>query len=1257
MINSTNIEPTDQLSPDSSIINNSAINGNSKSAIALTERESKRAKQREKEQRRRDREISRRIVSQAAKLEADGWVIHPSTYELADETDDEDEEFNDVPEWSRYKRIHNADEIVAGLYILPESCSLTPVQDKLTYRKNWTVEPSVSRAYIEKLILEGEESFSTKTGSKYRNYYSGYGLRTGNHSDGILAIDVDGSSAQPVLEALSCGDLPETISWKSGKPGRYQLAFQIPDEHREVVEKFTKTVVKEAGDFICDEKEQLEFRYNGCHSCLPPSRHPETGSYQWVNSPEDVEIAIAPQWLLELLPKLVAKELKDKEGKSVKQNQKNTTYSYSISPALCNIGDIPIYEILANNTKLLINNGVGEGGRNDTCLKLSITLLTILEGCQRRNINTAEKSPNDLLNFVIEYAKNCSPSMDEHEAIGVFERATKFAVTEVFQDDFYYKKVKNYLWNNDKDEYRRLYGKSKNKDKSPEQVAQDNAKFEAEKIIHQQLKRLDFEKIAQMGITITRINKEKLSPQDLNLEKGKISIILSAKGTGKTEGLKPYMPRYKAVYSWHTRVTLAIKMAYDLGLIYKSEIDDYRITTKASFCANSAYKFHPKFLQDNALLLFDECDQIFDYTFDSLCNKDGIRPLILANHKAHLLAALTDGSAAYMSADISQKEIDYISAIAPSNAKIELVVNEYKPKKGKLKFSTDGKPDSVITKLLADLDNGIPCFLLDDFKNGFRGCKTIAEFIRKERPDLAPYIVEINGDTSEQQDIKDYVEQINEKSLNTMLLSCSPSIISGISLTNGRFNKGVYGVINGILTPNNGSQGFARVRGAENINVWVANAGINYEASKAITPSEVNKYWRENYDARNKHLQTYEPDYNVMTREWESPHWQLFCQNSSLKNLEMRRLRYWYKQKLIDDGYELIETEFGVDASGVGDSLKEIAGQLKLQEIRQISDAKNLSFHEVQQLSDKSNSGENLTLEERQQLTKHHLKDTFGDELIAEAKTKTHTGEELFGLDAIAFLNHRNTLENSMRRFYRNFYQETADIASNDIYIENRQMNLRPDIPECNQRFPKDIKWQLRERKLWEFLEFQNYLDPNKNYYPEDYQPLINKVRKYMEPIKQATGYNFEKISDGQVVGELYGMLGLKLSEEKPTVKGKRIKVKKITRGSWDFACKFVAHQISKNEAKQICPPPPILLVNGNFQGGGGQMLESITSNEHSHLETEIAPNHPTSSIRGVDSEKSEQLILDFGSWDEYYLLHQNDHENDHDIYSYQDDD
>lgn len=747
------------------------------------------------------------------------------------------------------------------------------------------------------------------------------------------------------------------------------------------------------------------------------------------------------------------------------------------------------------------------------------------------------------------------------------------------------------------------YGKEKqnNKTKTPEQLAKESAQLETEKIAHKQLSLIDYDKLQQLGIVIRKVNKAKLSPDDFNIEKGKILIVISEKGTGKTEGLQSIAPSYDAIYSWHTRITLAIKMAGDLekfGMVYKDEAEKNQFIKKISFCANSAHRFHPKNLRSKGLLLFDEMDQVLQYLSDSLCNNDGIRPYLLAMHKAQLETALLDGSALYMSADIAQKEIDNILAIAPKDAKIEILINEYRPTKGKLQFSIDPTPDALVSKLLQNLDNGIPTFLLDDFKNGFRGCRTVAEYVRKKKPELANQIVEINGDTSELPEIKAYIKDINVESekQNTLLLSCSPSVISGVSLQNGRFNKSVFGIINGILTPNNGSQGIARVRGAENIYVWVAPHGFNYERSGGITPEDVNNYYQSNYNKRNNLLHTYCPNYNPMTEEWESPNWKLFCQNSAINNIEMRQLRYWYKEKLDADGYQLEEKEFGIDPN-TEDFLKDIWGQLQLADVKEIAQSKDITKTEADALRHKSQAGENLSKEERLQAIKFHLRDTFGDELIATAKEfHNQSKQELKGIEAIALMNWGSRFEKRLFRHYRNFHQPIDKVAASDLYMEQKQTSLRPDFEGANKRFPKDIEWKLREYKLWEYLEFKQYLDPSRSYYPDDYKPLIEKVRSKVEEIQQVTGYNFAEASDGQVISYLYASLALDTERKKVTVDGKRIYVKKITQQSWEFTQKFIAHQIGKREFLAECPDPPVFYSNGSLNRGSGQYLESLIS-------------------------------------------------------------
>lgn len=191
----------------------------------------------------------------------------------------------------------NAEAIANGLEIIPKNWSLTPVQEKSPKRKNWQSEELIPHKEIARLILHGENKISKK-GNPYTAYSSGFGLRLGN---GQIAIDVDGNSAQPILEALSGGELPKTVSWTSGKLGRYQLLYQLPNDIREQLKNFNRSTLIEYQGIKTDTGDLLEFRYHNSQSVLPPSYHPTTGSYKWINSPIDAEVAIAPEWLCEYL--------------------------------------------------------------------------------------------------------------------------------------------------------------------------------------------------------------------------------------------------------------------------------------------------------------------------------------------------------------------------------------------------------------------------------------------------------------------------------------------------------------------------------------------------------------------------------------------------------------------------------------------------------------------------------------------------------------------------------------------------------------------------------------------------------------------------------------------------------------------------------------------------------------------------------------------------------------------------------------------
>ena len=214
--------------------------------------------------------------------------------------------------------------LIKSVSQLPSHWALTPIKDKKPLRKAWNTEKPISRDELKDLLS--------------KDYWNGIGLRTGGVSGGLVAIDVDGHSALPILDRLSGGDLPKTVQFKSGKPGRYQSLYQVPESHLLILNGFTKEALikwEELKTVVADDgkEEQLDFRYNSVQSALPPSYHPETGGYVWVNSPETTPVAEAPQWLCDLLLEFAQKGKKTAGGGT----SSPSTFSSSKHPEIAEV--------------------------------------------------------------------------------------------------------------------------------------------------------------------------------------------------------------------------------------------------------------------------------------------------------------------------------------------------------------------------------------------------------------------------------------------------------------------------------------------------------------------------------------------------------------------------------------------------------------------------------------------------------------------------------------------------------------------------------------------------------------------------------------------------------------------------------------------------------------------------------------------------------------------------------------------------------
>lgn len=175
-------------------------------------------------------------------------------------------------------------QALPALLSLPEHWPLVPVQGKRPYQKGWN-----SKQYDRLEILTELESGKA----------TGIGLKLGN---GLLAIDIDGDSAAKLLIKLagenSIADFSATTAWTSGRQGRRQCLFSVPEKdwHRVKTRKIKTGISGDDGKEEC-----LEFRWIDAQSVLPPSIHPGTGKpYTWINNPLQNPPVQAPEWLIEL---------------------------------------------------------------------------------------------------------------------------------------------------------------------------------------------------------------------------------------------------------------------------------------------------------------------------------------------------------------------------------------------------------------------------------------------------------------------------------------------------------------------------------------------------------------------------------------------------------------------------------------------------------------------------------------------------------------------------------------------------------------------------------------------------------------------------------------------------------------------------------------------------------------------------------------------------------------------------------------------
>ena len=295
-------------------------------------------------------------------------------------------------------------ELIAALHNLPEDWQLTPLgrkdrttgkQDpKAPYLTKWSTT-DIDRQAIEQDIRLGKAI--------------GFGLKLGGD---LVAIDFDGQSAIDYwVERF--GAVPKTITWTSGKEGRFQALFTLPLVNQtEVKKKVIST----------GTAEQLEFRYTGHQSVLPPSSHPETDGYSWINSPSDTPISQLPQAVIDLWLEVV----NPVPTPSPPTQHRPITNTHHPFPTLISLANC----LAISNRDLL--DGVSKGSRNDAGAKLARDLI----GTEKHLTDLGVSFAHSAIELFELFVSRCNPPIPVGESITIWRSAEKSNPTPSCTPDY-----------------------------------------------------------------------------------------------------------------------------------------------------------------------------------------------------------------------------------------------------------------------------------------------------------------------------------------------------------------------------------------------------------------------------------------------------------------------------------------------------------------------------------------------------------------------------------------------------------------------------------------------------------------------------------------------------------------------------------------------------------------------------------------------------------------------------------------------------
>lgn len=297
--------------------------------------------------------------------------------------------------------------LLEQLQALPDDWGLVGVgANKRAYQKGWQDHP-----------LTKEQAAAEITAGRAR----AIGVVAGPASGGLLFVDHDGISATAKLQDLgiALSTLPKSVSFTSGRDGRFQIVYRVPQEYWPALRSRRVFYTGKSDDE--GKREQLDLRWQG-HYSVVIGHHPQTSGYRWFRgtSPADRAVADAPLALIELLL--------DTPEPEPAPLLAPLAQPAALPPSSIQAAPLPLLDFITRDSRELIETGGTPGSWNDDHIRLALDLrgteTWILAQGHRPDITAAQAFELHIL-----HARGKAPDFDDRKAWVRFNGADAHAPT------------------------------------------------------------------------------------------------------------------------------------------------------------------------------------------------------------------------------------------------------------------------------------------------------------------------------------------------------------------------------------------------------------------------------------------------------------------------------------------------------------------------------------------------------------------------------------------------------------------------------------------------------------------------------------------------------------------------------------------------------------------------------------------------------------------------------------------------------------